>query len=345
MGGYFSKIGSDPYYANFEKSFQRLTKDIDRFSAQKDSRLAIRSRVGQFVAVWSTVIFVFIAIFAAWVHRQPEGTYTAQEHAVRVSPILIEPICAYSLHCTIQWLLRIRDKRLGHRLNTLQTKMKRLVHDLKDSTRYDKTQKLLEKYDPEYVPSSPSKGLSNSTHVASASTPGMRHRNVSNAQAQGNPGMMSPLAGLQRGVGAAGSRMAPLLGSLANMVGDNPALMDTLKDAQAEADRLKCQVEKLQRENQRLQLCLRKDAPEQDPGTPRSTVHGEEDIIKLGAHNDADVHQQHADSSNEPTTPARHIFDDGLSTRSGHQSSNIVTTQTESADSKSDRHTTMQKHR
>lgn len=94
MGGYFSKIGSDPYYANFEKSFQRLTKDIDRFSvsltvtcripegmpnesgfaagtpvlqAQKDSRLAIRSRVGQFVAVWSTVIFVFIAIFAAWV--------------------------------------------------------------------------------------------------------------------------------------------------------------------------------------------------------------------------------------------------------------------------------------
>lgn len=32
MGGYFSKIGSDPYYANYDKSFQRLKKDIDRLS-------------------------------------------------------------------------------------------------------------------------------------------------------------------------------------------------------------------------------------------------------------------------------------------------------------------------
>lgn len=30
MGTYFSKIGSDPYYANYERSFQRLRKDIDR---------------------------------------------------------------------------------------------------------------------------------------------------------------------------------------------------------------------------------------------------------------------------------------------------------------------------
>ena len=30
MGGYFSKIGSDPYYANYEKSFLRLKKDIDK---------------------------------------------------------------------------------------------------------------------------------------------------------------------------------------------------------------------------------------------------------------------------------------------------------------------------
>lgn len=30
MGAYFSKIGSDPYYANYERSFQRLRTDIDR---------------------------------------------------------------------------------------------------------------------------------------------------------------------------------------------------------------------------------------------------------------------------------------------------------------------------
>ena len=66
---------------------------------------------------------------------------------------------------------------------------------LQDSTRYEKTQKLLEKYDPEYVPSSPSRGFSNSTHFGAATTPGIRHRNISQVQAQGNAGMMSPLAG------------------------------------------------------------------------------------------------------------------------------------------------------
>lgn len=70
-----------------------------------------------------------------------------------------------------------------------------LVSGLQDSTRYDKTQKLLEKYDPEYVPSSPSRGFSNSTHFAPPSTPGLRHRHVSHMQAQSNTGMMSPLAG------------------------------------------------------------------------------------------------------------------------------------------------------
>lgn len=63
--------------------------------------------------------------------RQPEGTYTAQEHALRVSPIVVEPIGAYCIHCFLQWLLKIRDKRLAGRLKSLETKMKRMVHDLK----------------------------------------------------------------------------------------------------------------------------------------------------------------------------------------------------------------------
>ena len=100
---------------------------------------------------------------------------------------------------------------------------------VQDSTRYDKTQKLLEKYDPEYVPSSPNRGPAHSTHFAAASTPGLRHRNISHVQGQSSVGMMSPLAGLQRGMGAAGSRVGPLLSTLAGMVGDNPALMETLK--------------------------------------------------------------------------------------------------------------------
>lgn len=100
MGGLFSKIGSDPYYANYEKSFQRLRKDIDRLSvslgvrwrsgraclqskvftksmfmqAQTETRLQTRRRIGQFIVVWGTALFVVIALFAAWVSRST-GAY------------------------------------------------------------------------------------------------------------------------------------------------------------------------------------------------------------------------------------------------------------------------------
>ena len=48
-----------------------------------------------------------------------------------MSPIVIEPIGAYSIHRVLQWLLKLRDKRLAGRLKSLETKMKRMVHDLK----------------------------------------------------------------------------------------------------------------------------------------------------------------------------------------------------------------------
>lgn len=137
------------------------------------------------------------------------------------------------MHLFIFWCLRICELHLHqhcesqHPLKSGTCASAALC--LQDSTRFDKTQKLLEKYDPEYVPSSPNRGHSNSTHFAAASTPGLRHRNISQVQGQSNTGMMSPLAGLQRGMGAAGSRVGPMLSSLAGMVGDNPALMDGLK--------------------------------------------------------------------------------------------------------------------
>lgn len=48
MGGYFSKIGSDPYYANYDKSFQRLKTDIDKLKVRASmsglSRLGARNK-------------------------------------------------------------------------------------------------------------------------------------------------------------------------------------------------------------------------------------------------------------------------------------------------------------
>ena len=63
--------------------------------------------------------------------RQPQGTYTAQQHALRVSPIIIEPVFAFGLHYCVFGLLRLRDRRLDRRLKGLNKKMKQLIHDLK----------------------------------------------------------------------------------------------------------------------------------------------------------------------------------------------------------------------
>lgn len=96
-----------------------------------------------------------------------------------------------------------------------------------DSTRFEKTQQLLEKYDPEHVPHTP-RGTPRNAPFSSAN-PSTRHRNVTNAQSQSSAGSMSPAALLQRTAGLAGSKMVPMLNSIAGMVGDNPDLMNGLK--------------------------------------------------------------------------------------------------------------------
>lgn len=78
--------------------------------------------------------FTVIADQHSWlvqVLRQPQGTYTPQQHALRVSPILVEPASAFGLHYCVFGLLRLRNRRLDRRLKSLNKKMKQLIHDLK----------------------------------------------------------------------------------------------------------------------------------------------------------------------------------------------------------------------
>ncbi len=107
MGGYFSKIGSDPYYANYEKSFQRLKKDIDRLNVssalqhqmlvchykslkclcvrqvQTETRLKTRKGLAHLIAVWGTALFIVIVLFAAWVSCSSNTVYNTAPSTVR----------------------------------------------------------------------------------------------------------------------------------------------------------------------------------------------------------------------------------------------------------------------
>ena len=124
--------------------------------------------------------------------RQPAGTYTPQEHSVRVAPLFAEPIVAFLLYYVILGAMHLWDKRDKRRVDNLSKKLRKMVSELKvtcilppdnklladlygcsstehllgmqhrmmhevlqDSTRYEKTAKLLEQFDPDYVPPTP----------------------------------------------------------------------------------------------------------------------------------------------------------------------------------------------
>ncbi len=119
MGGYFSKIGSDPYYANYEKSFQRLKKDIDRLNVisalqqqmlvchcksskcvcvlqvQTETRLKTRKGLAHFIAVWGTALFVVIVLFAAWVSSGSDTVFNTAPLKQQMTLGKGHPSCRY----------------------------------------------------------------------------------------------------------------------------------------------------------------------------------------------------------------------------------------------------------
>ena len=128
--------------------------------------------------------------------QQPAGTYTPQQHSLRVAPLFAEPILAFLLYYVILGAMHLWDKRDKRRVDVLSKKLRKMVSELKvsytfllswissvvpiqvlpcrahsnvtgcfgrihvvsqDSTRYEKTAKLLERFDPDYVPPTPRK--------------------------------------------------------------------------------------------------------------------------------------------------------------------------------------------
>lgn len=67
------------------------------------------------------------------VRQQPMGTYTSQEHFVRMLPVFLVPASAYALYMALSWVLRWVEIRDRARLTGLQAKLKKMVNELKVS--------------------------------------------------------------------------------------------------------------------------------------------------------------------------------------------------------------------
>lgn len=257
MGLLFSRVGSDPYYASYERSFEKVEKEIVRLQTQK------RRRQQWLEAFKSRALVVFLAIFvpaaaiAAQVHRQPPGTFTAREHFIRVSPVLLVPVAFGIFYFLAQYLCSWKDAAQSKKTQRLVDIKRKLIKELRDSTRYDKTHQLIKKYDPDATPASvlrpkpggwdalvpPVRGVANGTSLNAATS------------------AAGAAAGAMGGVSKA---LFPVIEKLASsMIGDNPVVLEQfrqvqhqLEDAQQQASALWAENVELREEVQRLRQQL-----------------------------------------------------------------------------------------
>ena len=57
--------------------------------------------------------------------------FTARGHALRVAPVILEPVAAVLLHHLMRWLLTLRDQRIANRLKHLEQRRRKIVTELK----------------------------------------------------------------------------------------------------------------------------------------------------------------------------------------------------------------------
>ncbi|KAK9820260.1 hypothetical protein WJX72_008203 [[Myrmecia] bisecta] len=275
MGGYFSRFQSD-VFANYEKSMQRIKSEADRLRQQKYVRKKRLDAISSKILLWASLLFGAALAYAAWVLRQPPGSYTALGHFLRVSPVVFEPILAYFAHDVVKWIASWGARRDEARIKALDTKLRSIVSELKDSTRYQKTQKLLDLYDPDAAAAraAAARRMPAASPAMPLGPPGAQRPT---AQTSSSGGTSSQLQ-IHRRVTGAGLSLLPALDKLAtSLIGDNPALTEGLREARSEAEALRERLAAAERrvaelvdENTSLRHRLGEE-PESTSATPRAT--------------------------------------------------------------------------
>ena len=148
LRGLFARVGSDPYYASYERSLSNIKSEVERLQAARAARARAWAHVRARFLGGCVAAYAVILAYAAYVNRQPHGTYTSAQQAARVAPALLTPPAAWLALRLLGWLQAALDRRGAARLRLLEGKLRKQVAELKDTTRYERTLTLLQKYDP-----------------------------------------------------------------------------------------------------------------------------------------------------------------------------------------------------
>ena len=190
-------------------------------------------------------VYLVILSYAAWVVQQPPGKFTSLGHAKRVSPAFIAPGLAYAFYALSDKLRALLDRRADTQIRRLETKLRKMVSELKDTTRYQKTQSLLQKYDPDQPPPSPAPGQL-------GPRPGSNSPQKVMMTPRGRAA--SAAATAVTGAGAAlSSVVGQAFGHLADrLIAEDPMVVNMLKEVQGKVVALEQRNRLLEAENRQL---------------------------------------------------------------------------------------------
>lgn len=155
------------------------------------------------------------------------------------------PAMSYLLYSLGTWLMSFMDARDSRHLKRLEENKRKMVKDLKDSTHYEKTHILIAKYDPDARTESPSADLIGNQQPSSPRS-NLRHRKrTAETLSPARQPRSSPASAFISQATAATAHMAssaaigagqalfPIFDKMANAIGDNPTLLENLRQAES----------------------------------------------------------------------------------------------------------------
>lgn len=191
---------------------------------------------------WSifVVIYAIVLAYAGYIVRQPVGSLTYAQHAVRVLPVFALPLVGYLVFRCMALGARIITSYTDRQILKTKKKQEKILDGLKDAMRFEKTHEILVKYDAEYR----GKMTRQSPMVA---------EKKSKSIAVGSTALAT--------VGEAGIRLSSALGQLwgkaaDTLISDDPALINLLRTAQSQAQILEAENMQLKADNSELRRVL-----------------------------------------------------------------------------------------
>lgn len=188
-----------------------------------------------------TSTYALLLAYAAYVVQLPEGTFqSGQARALRVAPIFVVPVLAIIMYKGLRALFKAMVRHTDSRIAKVNQRSEKIIHGLKDDMKFDRTEKLLRKYDPEYiaVPSKEDlKGNSgNPVDAQSDKQEEVPAKAVSGISSMSKRLMMSTVGGASMKLSGALAQLWTLTAD--TVVGDDPALLRSLKTAEINAQTL-----------------------------------------------------------------------------------------------------------